>query len=240
MPKTGPMTVVGYARVSTAEQAVEGVSLDAQHAKIRGYAALHDLDLVGIETDAGVSAKSLDRPALRTVLAMLDQGVAQGVVVTKLDRLSRSVADWNTLIEGYFGPSGAGQLFSVGDSIDTTKAAGRLVLNVLMSVAQWERETITERTCDARDHKRARGEAIGPPPFGSNVGPDGRTLEDNPAEAAVLAEIRQWHAEGWTFRAIARELNRLGVPTKRGAKGWSHPTVANLIRAAHRRGPDDE
>jgi len=226
------MTVVGYARVSTAEQATEGVSLDAQCAKIRGYAALHDLDLAGIEVDAGVSAKSLDRPAIRAALAALDRGDVAGLVIVKLDRLSRSIIDWNTLIEGYFGPAAGRQLFSVADSVDTRTAAGRMVLNIMMTIAQWERETTVERTADARAHKRSKGEAIGHAPYGQRLGPDGRTLIPDAAERATLAELRRWQAEGRTLRAMAAELDRRGVPTKRGARAWSHKVVAKILRAA--------
>src|SRR4051794_4255563 len=150
----GPLRVLGYTRVSSAEQASEGVSLEAQEAKVRGYCALHDLDLVGLEADAGVSARTLKRPGLARVLAALESGEVGGVVIAKLDRLSRSVADWNTLIERHFGPAGGRQLFSVSDHIATRTAAGRMVLNILMSVAQWEREAIAERTLDALAHKR--------------------------------------------------------------------------------------
>ena len=138
--------VVGYVRVSTDEQANEGVSLDAQRGKLAQYADLHDLDLVATEADAGVSAKTLDRPGLRVALYRLASGEAAGLLIAKLDRLSRSVSDWNRLIEAYFGPVAGKELFSVADSIDTRTAAGRMVLNILMSVAQWEREAIAERT----------------------------------------------------------------------------------------------
>src|SRR4051812_42961505 len=155
------MRVVGYIRVSTEEQASEGISLDAQRAKLEAYARLYDLDLVAVEVDAGASAKTLERPGLRAALARLEAGDVEGLLIAKLDRLSRSVLDWNTLIESHFGPAGGRQLFSVADSIDTRTAAGRLVLNVLMSVAQWERETIVERTRDAMAHKRTRSERVG-------------------------------------------------------------------------------
>ena len=131
------MKVIGYARVSTAEQASGGISLEAQEAKIRAYCDLHDLELVEVIIDGGESAKNLKRPGLQRGLAMLKKKTVGGLVVCKLDRLSRSVKDWNCLIDGYFGEKAGKQLFSVADSIDTRTAAGRLVLNVLMSVAQW-------------------------------------------------------------------------------------------------------
>src|SRR5690606_26004464 len=85
--------VVAYVRVSTDKQASDGNSLDAQRAKLEAYAAAFGLEVVALEVDAGVSAKSLDRPALQRALAMLDAGEADGLLVTKLDRLTRSVRD---------------------------------------------------------------------------------------------------------------------------------------------------
>ena len=134
--------VIGYARVSTDRQ-IEGVSLDAQQAKIEQYAALYDLELIDVIIDAGASAKTLERPGLQEALDKLKAGEADGLLVSKLDRLTRSVVDLGSLIEGVFGKY---TLMSVGDQVDTSTAAGRLVLNVLMSVSQWEREAIGERT----------------------------------------------------------------------------------------------
>lgn len=240
------MRVVGYARVSTEDQASEGVSLDAQSDKIRAYAALYGLDLVELVA-GGESAKSLDRPAFCRALALLDSGAADGLVVAKLDRLSRSVVDLGWLVAHYFGESGRRQLFAVAESIDTRTAAGRLVLNVLMSVAQWEREAIVERTRDALRHKRQQGERTGGVPYGFDLDPSsplnraGRPtrLVENPAESAIVARILALAAEGRSPRAIAAELVRLGVPTKQARGPWRHSAVARIldrVRADSRNG----
>lgn len=222
--------VVGYVRVSSEDQAREGVSLDAQREKVTGYARLYDLDMAEVVTDAGVSAKTIDRPGLARVLAMLDAGEVDGVVVAKLDRLTRSVADLARLLDAYFGEAGGKQLFSVGDSIDTRTAAGRLVLNVLMSVSQWEREVIVERTRTAVRFKQSRSERVsGRIPYGYKLAGNGKTLEPDPGEAATLAEVRAWHASGKSLRAIAAELQRRDVPTKTG-RPWSHSTVQTLVK----------
>jgi hypothetical protein len=133
------------------------VSLDAQRAKVKAYAELYDLELAEVIVDAGESAKSLDRPGLKRALGMLKAGEAEALLVVKLDRLTRSVVDLGTLVERYFAP-GKAALLSVGEQIDTRSAAGRLVLNVLASVSQWEREAIGERTCASpiRDLARRR------------------------------------------------------------------------------------
>ncbi len=233
------MRVVGYVRVSTEEQASEGVSLEAQRARLQAYAALYGLDLVAVEVDAGVSAKSLDRPALRRALGLIDRGDADGLLIAKLDRLSRSVADWDRLIAGYFGERAGKKLWSVADSIDTTTAAGRLVLNVLMSVAQWEREAIAERTRDALRHKIRTGSRCGKVRFGSRLDPDdprrsrktGRPvgLAPCPAEAEAVGLMRELAAGGMSLRGIAAELTRRGVATKEDRPSWDHSTVRRIL-----------
>ncbi len=228
MQKT-TMRIVCYARVSTEEQATDGVSLANQQAKLRAYADLHDLELVEMIVDAGVSAKNLNRPGLQRALSMLRKGTADGLVVYKLDRLSRSVADWNNLIDGYFGDRAGKQLMSVSDSIDTRTAAGRLVLNVLMSVAQWERETIGERTRDGMAYKRSKGEWLGQLPFGHDLGEDGKTLVINPNEQDVIATIQDMRARGMTYQAITDELNRLCIATKDGGR-WHLTSVVRLLK----------
>jgi site-specific DNA recombinase len=140
--------VVAYVRVSTEQQAEQGLSLDAQQAKLTAYALLYDLDLVAVEVDAGVRAKTLQRPALQRALGALKAGQAKALLVVKLDRLTRSVKDLGVLVETYF-LAGTWSLMSVSEQIDTRTAAGRMVLNTLAAVSQWEPEAIGERTAQA-------------------------------------------------------------------------------------------
>jgi len=156
--------------VSTDEQADKGVSLAAQRAKVEAYCRLYDLELVTVIEDGGQSGKTLKRPGLQTALTMLRKEEAAGLVIAKLDRLTRSVIDGGTLIADYFGDKGS-QLLSVEDHIDTRSAAGRLVLNVLLSVSQWEREAIGERTKTALRHKIAKGQRCGKVRFGYDLAP---------------------------------------------------------------------
>jgi DNA invertase Pin-like site-specific DNA recombinase len=222
------MKVIGHCRVSTDEQATNGQSLDAQRAKLEGYAKLHDLELVAVIVDAGASAKSLNRPGLQEALAKLRKGEAAGLLIAKLDRLSRSVKDRNTLIDGWFGEKAGRQLFSVGDSIDTRTAAGRLVLNVLMSVAQWEREAIGERTKEVMRHKIGKGERCGKVRFGYNLGPDGKTLVSNAVEQEAIRLMTELRKAGKSYPAVAAELNARGVQTKEG-RPWQPMTVRNIL-----------
>lgn len=225
------MRVAAYVRVSTEEQANSGQSLDAQRTKAIAYAALYDLELVEIIEDAGQSAKTLKRPGLERALAMLASGKADGLLIVKLDRLTRSVADWQRLIDRYFGEKAGAQLFSVADSIDTRTAAGRLVLNVLLSVAQWERETIAKRTADALQHKIRNGERCGKIRFGYDLAEDGKTLMPNADEQEAVSLMHELREAGESLRAIADELNRRGIATKQGGE-WKHTTVKGILARA--------
>ena len=206
---------IAYLRVSTDKQADKGISLEAQEEKARAYASLYDLDLIEVIIDAGESAKTLDRPGLQRALSMLKTGKADALLVVKLDRLTRSVVDLGKLIETYFAP-GKAALMSVSEQIDTRSAAGRLVLNILASVSQWERETIGERTRDAMQHKQANGEYIGgEAPYGFKL-VAGELIEDE-AEQEVIQKAKTYHAEGLSLRKIAAELDKQGIKTRRGS-----------------------
>src|SRR2546427_4248098 len=169
-------TVV-YCRVSTDKQADRGVSLDAQQAKAKAYAELYDLDIVDVVIDAAASAKTLARPGLERALGLLKAGEADALLVVKLDRLTRSVADLGKLVERYFAP-GKAALLSVGEQIDTRSAARRLVLNVLGAVGRWGRGGVGERTAIAMQHKARQGDYTGgQAPYGRRVAADGSQLE---------------------------------------------------------------
>jgi DNA invertase Pin-like site-specific DNA recombinase len=225
---TTPTRTVAYLRVSTDKQADKGVSLDAQRAKVMAYAQLYDLDLAEVIVDKGLSAKTLNRPGLQRALAMLKSGAADALLVVKLDRLTRSVADLATLVERYFA-SGKSALLSVGEQIDTRSAAGRLVLNVLASVGQWEREAIGERTSAAMELKASRGEFTGgEAPYGFRIGRDGVHLEEIAAEQRVLAKARELRAAGLSLRATAAALARLGFKSRVG-KVFAAAQVARMV-----------
>jgi DNA invertase Pin-like site-specific DNA recombinase len=162
---------IGYVRVSTEKQADFGVSLEAQAEKVRAMAVVHGAELLEIIVDAGESAKSLNRPGMERVMSLVDRGAVDAVIIAKLDRLTRSVRDLAELLER-FNRRGV-SLVSVAEALDTGSAAGRLVLNIMTAVSQWEREAIGERTRDAMRHKRANGKRVGTIPFGcrsSHVG----------------------------------------------------------------------
>src|SRR6202023_3711561 len=144
------MKTIGYVRVSTDKQADRGVSLEAQAEKIRAMAVVHSAELIDIVVDGGESAKSLNRPGMARLLALVDAGEVKAVIIAKLDRLTRSVKDLCTLLERFERRGVA--LVSVAESLDTGSARRRLVLNTMTAVSQWEREAIRESTRDAMRH----------------------------------------------------------------------------------------
>ncbi len=219
---------MGYVRVSTNEQASSGLGLDAQRRAIAAYAELYGLEIVEVIADEGLSASTLRRAGLERVRAMLAAGSVAGVLVAKLDRLTRSVQDLGELVDRHF-RDGSARLVSVADHIDTTSASGRLVLHVLASVSQWEREAIGERTSAAMASLRSQGRSTGTAPYGQRS--DGGVLVPDDAEQAVIAEILALDADGLSTPKIAARLNELSRPA-RGAK-WYQPAVWRIL-AAHR------
>ena len=159
------------------------------------------------------------------LLELVDARQVQTVIVAKLDRLTRSVRDLADLLERFERRGVA--LVSVSESLDTGTAAGRLVLNVMMSVAQWEREAIGERTREALRHKKASGLRIGGIPFGFQLASDGRKLEPNAAEQCALGVIRECRLAGFSLRQVAAELNRQGFRTRNDGP-WRFQYVAAL------------
>ena len=221
------MKAIGYVRVSTDKQADRGVSLDAQAEKIRAMAVVHSAELFDVIVDGGESAKSLQRPGMERLLAMVDSKRVQAVIVAKLDRLTRSVKDLCELLERFERRGVA--LISVAESLDTSSAAGRLVLNIMTAVSQWEREAIGERTRDALGHKRGNGERVGNIQFGYRLCTDAKHVEPDPGEQEVLQEIHRLRNTGHTLRGIAAALNHRALRTRRGS-AWRLEHVARVLK----------
>jgi site-specific DNA recombinase len=217
------MKAVGYVRVSTDRQ---GISLEAQAEKIKAMALVQGAELIETIVESE-SAKSLNRPGMAKLLAMVDKGKVQVIIVAKLDRLTRSVKDLCELLERFERRGVA--LISVAESLDTGSAAGRLVLNIMAAVSQWEREAIGERTRDALRHKRTNGERVGNIQFGYRLCADRRHVEPDPGEQAVLSEIQNLRQSGHTMRGIAAALNRHEMRTRRGT-AWRLEHVARILK----------
>ena len=219
-----PRVAVGYCRVSSEDQAREGVSLAAQEARLRAYALATGREMAEVVVDEAESAKTLTRPGLQGILAGIRTGRIGQVVVLKLDRLTRSVRDLADLVE-LFGRTRTA-LVSVEESLDGTTASGRLMMNLLASVSQWEREAIGERTSFALRHLRRTGRVYGPVPFGYQR--EGDRLVPESGEQKALALAREMRAAGATLHAIANRLARSGVRPPRG-RFWYPSSVAAVL-----------
>lgn len=250
----GPVRVVGYARVSSEEQAAHGVSLADQRERLEAYATANGHALAAVLEEPAVSASvsPTARPVLARALAMLAKGEADALVVTRLDRLSRVTRDVLALVdtakrEGW-------RLVSMTESLDTETPHGRLVVTMLAAVAEMERERIRERTREglarvARE-KRARSHRI---PFGWRVaGYDGtetpggkvRLIPDT-KEAEIRKIILGWNREGLGARAIVTALEEGGIrnPRPRDTERttgeakpgtWHYSTVRSILATARR------
>lgn len=218
--------VTGYIRVSTEDQAREGVSLEAQKAKVKAWADLNEYELTGLYTDAGISGKRADnRPGLQEALESVGQGDA--LVVYSLSRVSRSTRD--TLdIADLLTKKGA-DLVSISEKIDTTTAAGKMVFRMLAVLNEFERDQISERTCAALAYKRSKGEKTGGDvPYGFDLDANGHLVK-NKAEQRAIVLIRELKAKGYSLRAIAGELKTKGHKTKRGNTTWHPQSIKQIL-----------
>lgn len=197
------MKAIGYARVSTEDQAREGISLDNQESKIRAYADLNNMELVDVIRDEGISGKSLEREGVKRVLDMVIGREVEAVIVFKLDRLSRKTIDTLNTIE-LLEKHGVA-FHSISERIDTKSASGKFFLTIVSALAQMERDLISERTTDALSYKRQNGEWCGRVPFGFKV-QDSRLVE-NPEQMQVIQKAKRMKRDGKSYRAISKALN---------------------------------
>ncbi len=223
---TPSRNAIGYVRVSTRNQADRGVSLSAQTEKIKAFCAIRDLELTEIIDDAGQSAKTLKRPGMERLLSLVKCRQVGAVIVAKLDRISRSVRDLADLVE-LFQNKGV-EFASVSDSIDTSTAAGRLVLNVIGSVSQWEREAIAERTSEALVQMRREGRRMSRfAPFGFRY--EGTVMVADKRQQGAITTIFSLHSRGLSLRKIAAELEAQGV-TSRNGTALSSQTIWKVLQ----------
>ena len=216
---------IGYIRVSTEQQADEGVSLEAQKAKIAAWCLVNDYELVSVQVDAGISGKSMDkRPGLLDALKSLKKGMA--LVSYSLSRLARSTKDALSIGESV--AKKKADMVSLTEQIDTTTAAGKMMFQMLSVLAEFERNLVAERTTNALQHKKRSGQKYtNQTPYGFEA-IEGRLVEVK-QEAEVVAEIQAARSSGSTLQAIADNLNGRGIPTKTG-KTWALATIHLLLK----------
>jgi len=226
--------VIRYVRVSTNEQAENGVSLAAQKQKIRTYCEGDGWQCIAVVRDDGYSAEDLKRPGLQQILDEVPSKTRRfsGIVVTKLDRITRSVRDLVRLTD--LADKHKVALVSIQEAVDTGTATGKLFRAIVTSISEWERGVIGERTREALDYKRRNRERIGTIPYGFTLAKDGTHLMPVPAERKVLAQIAKARERGKSYERIADDLNADRIPTQGGGR-WYAATVRSVWLTAQRR-----
>jgi site-specific DNA recombinase len=222
------MRAVGYVRVSTEEQARGGVSLDMQRAKIRTYADLEEMELLGIQADEGISGCSIKiRPGIQKVLQMVHAKEVDAVIIYKLDRLARNTIEALEIAE-LMDRKGV-SLHSITEKLDTRSAMGRFFFTLMASIAEMERGLISERIQAAMERKREKGEACnGNPTYGYRI-VDGQLVPDV-VEQKALQRILTLHGEGHTIHGIISELSSEGIFNRKG-KPFGKTQVHNIIQS---------
>jgi DNA invertase Pin-like site-specific DNA recombinase len=201
-------TVVGYTRVSTDEQSRNGTSLEGQREAIAAECRRRGWKLVEVREDAGFSGKSLRRPGIRAALAAVESGRGDALVVSKLDRLTRSLRDFTQLLER---ARREGWALTVLDAdVDTSSAAGEAMASVIATFARFESRRIGERTAEGIAKRRAAGQRWG---------------RERAVPPKVAARIKRLRSRGWSYPKIADKLNSVGVATARGGRRWYPSTV---------------
>jgi DNA invertase Pin-like site-specific DNA recombinase len=213
---SGAVRAVGYARVSTEEQAESGAGILAQLTVIEGEVERRGWDLIRVDVENAVSGKRMsNRPGLAQALASLTNGHADVLIVAKLDRLSRSMLDFCLLLDQARREGWSLVILDLG--IDLTTASGEVMAHVAAAFAQFERRLIGQRTRDALAEKRKAGVRLGRPSVLS---------------ADVVGRITAARAAGETLSAIADSLNADGISTAHAGACWYPSTVAAVLRSA--------
>jgi site-specific DNA recombinase len=230
------LKALGYVRCSTAEQAVEGMSLAAQRGRIDAWCDATGCDLVDVIEDAGISGtRSLaDRPGGARIASLLTERTSdiETVVVARLDRLGRDAAETLSCLRQF--ARGSVGLVSIADRIDLGTPQGRAMAQMSAVFAELERALIAQRTSDALVELRSRGQVYGPVPYGFRR--DGPNLVVHDREQSALSRMRSLRARGKSYDRIAGLLNNAGVPAKRGGL-WHAMSVRSVLRTAPKVGP---
>lgn len=214
-----------YIRVSTEEQAREGYSIEAQKEICIRWLTDKKYDVVDIYVDDGYSSKNMKRPALQRLMADAPNRKYNLVVFWRLNRLTRSVKDKEYLFD-LFAKHNIG-IKSMSEELDTTTASGRMVTNLLVSVAQGEREQTAENVWSTMYEQALKGKRNGAvAPYGYDL-VDGRLIV-NAIEAEVVKRIYSLYQKNHGVRYIAKLFNAEGIPKGHGSK-WADHTVYYIL-----------
>jgi len=218
----------GYIRVSSEEQAQHGISVDAQREVLKAWAVMRQAGDIALYEDPGFSGKNTDRPALQRLLADVRAGRISALVVWKLDRLSRSLRDTLAIIEDNLQPRGVA-LHSVTESIDTSTPSGRMMLNILASFAQLEREQDSDRVVMAHKHLAHECRYLGGHvALGYRVGED-RRFELDPATAPIVRRVFEMYLSRSGYAPILDYLNAEAARFARRRSPWGKSDLNYLL-----------
>lgn len=215
-----------YCRVSTDEQAREGVSLDEQQERLKAYCRAMGWSTDPILfVDDGYSAKNIDRPQLNRLLQAVEKGNISKILVTKLDRLSRRLLDLLKLIDVFQEHNVS--FASISESFDTNTPSGRLTLQVLGAVAEFERERIRERVFENMVHAANQGKWLTQSPYGYRL--ENKELVIYEPEAQIVRDVYDMYLnQGIGYRGIAKKLNEAGIPSRQ-KKEWSLRAIKLML-----------
>jgi site-specific DNA recombinase len=219
---------LAYVRCSTTEQAMDGISLDAQRGRISSWCEATGTELAEIITDAGVSGTRAlaDRPGGARIASLLTERNPKvaTVVVARLDRLGRDAAETLTCLRQF--TKGSVGLVSVADRIDLSSPQGRAMAQMSAVFAELERALIAQRTADALGELRSRGQVYGAVPYGFQR--NGNYLIPHDTEQRILARIGKMRSRGLSYARIAGALNHSDIASKRGGS-WHAMSVRSVL-----------
>ena len=223
------MLALGYVRVSTEDQARDGVSLQQQSDAIRRYAHEHDLTLHSIVTDANVSGGKpfARRKGGADLLERAELAKPVVIVTTYLDRLFRDTRDGLECMRRTF-PRVDARVVCIYDALDLSTPAGRLNATMRLATAEFERELIADRAKRTNNALREQGRVFGTVPFGC-IARDGH-LYRSPDTWSVRQSIVELREQGHSFREIRARLRALRIPAPEGGCVWSPSSIQSVIR----------
>jgi site-specific DNA recombinase len=219
--------VVGYVRVSSDTQ-IENTSIEEQIRRIEAYCISQEWELVAIFKDEGYSGSNINRPGYKSMMEYLEghKGQLQGIVVLKMDRVHRNQLNLLQFIKVELASLNM-DFISITESFDTSTAIGRMMLGVLSTFGEFEREVINERTKGGRIATALKNKyAGGQVPYGYKV-IDG-AVKVNEEQAAIVKRVFDEFIEGKTCYRIAKKLNEEGIRTKNN-KTWTPTMIRRML-----------
>jgi DNA invertase Pin-like site-specific DNA recombinase len=213
---TGALRAIGYSRVSTTEQSENGASLEAQQGAHRSETDRRGWELVDTVSEVGSGKSTGARQRLQETLSRLDAAEADILIVSRLDRLTRSLLDFAGIVKR--AEKHGWTLVAIEQGFDLSKPEGRMLAGILATFAQYERDLISARTRDALEVKRSNGVHCG---------------RRSKLSESVRERIRRERADGSTLQEIAASLNRDGIPTGQRGRRW-YPSTVRVVATGER------